>query len=190
MDSDLALLMDWRAGDKRAGEQLFARHFAAIYRFLAHRVGDAADELAQQTFLACVVACDRFRAQSTFRTYLFAIARKQLCNYFRRGEPGRKVELPVSSLADIITSMATRLGRAEQAAQLHVALAELSDDDRMLLELHYWQGLDAAALAEVFEATSGAIRVRLLRARRALHERLTQLACPDGPPAPPRRATL
>jgi RNA polymerase sigma factor (sigma-70 family) len=177
MDSDLALLVDWRIGDKRAGEQLFARHFAAIYRFFAHRVGDAADELAQQTFLACVVARDRFRAQSTFRTYLFAIARKQLHNYLRRGAPCRKIEPPASSLADIVTSMATRLGRAEQVAWLHVALTELSTDDRMLLELHYWQDLDAAALAEVFDATPGAIRVRLLRARRALHEQLTKLGC-------------
>lgn len=177
MDSDLALLVDWRIGDKRAGEQLFARHFAAIYRFFAHRVGDAADELAQQTFLACVVSRDRFRAQSTFRTYLFAIARKQLSNHLRRGAPLRKIEPAASSLTDIVTSMATRLGRAEQIAQLHLALTELSSDDQLLLELHYWQDLDAAALAEVFEATPGAIRVRLLRARRALHEQLTKLGC-------------
>jgi RNA polymerase sigma-70 factor (ECF subfamily) len=86
--------------------------------------------------------------------------------------------------------MATRIGRAEQAAQLHLALAELSADEQMLLELHYWQDLDAAALAEVFEATPGAIRVRLLRARRALHERLAQLGAPApaAPPAP--RAAL
>jgi RNA polymerase sigma-70 factor (ECF subfamily) len=177
MDSDLALLVDWRTGDKQAGEQLFARHFAAIYRFFARRVGDAADELAQQTFLACVVARDRFRAQSTFRTYLFAIARTQLCNYLRRSAPRRKIELPASSLADVVTSIATRLGRAEQNLQLHAALAALSTDDQMLLELHYWQDLDAGALAEVFESTPGAIRVRLLRARRALHAQLTKLGC-------------
>jgi RNA polymerase sigma-70 factor (ECF subfamily) len=180
MDSDLALLVDWRSGDRRAGELLFARHFAAIYRFFAHRVGDVADELAQQTFLACVAARDRFRAQSTFRTYLFAIARKQLCGYLRRGEAGRKDELPASSLAEVITSIATRIGRAEQAAQLHAALTALPADDRMLLELHYWQELDAAALAEVFETSPGAIRVRLVRARRALHERLVQLPSTAG----------
>src|SRR5262245_53128434 len=83
MDSDLALVGRWRTGDKRAGEELFARHFTDIYRFLANRAGDAADELAQQTFLACVQGRDRFRGGSTFRTYLFAIARKQLYSHLR-----------------------------------------------------------------------------------------------------------
>ena len=40
-------------------------------------------------------------------------------------------------------------------------------EQQTLLELHYWHELDAEALGEVFDATSGAIRVRLLRARKA-----------------------
>jgi hypothetical protein len=38
MDSDFALLERWCAGDASAGEQLFTRHFADIYRFFEHKV--------------------------------------------------------------------------------------------------------------------------------------------------------
>jgi RNA polymerase sigma factor (sigma-70 family) len=175
MDSDLELLDAWRAGNRRAGEDLFARHFADIYRFFEHKTGGDADELAQQTFMACVAARDTFRAQSTFRTYLFAIARNQLYSHLRRAPQRAQIDFAITSLAEVVTSLATRLGRAQQIEQLRAALSELPADDQLLLELHYWHDLDAAALGEVFEAAPGTIRVRLLRARRALHARMTEL---------------
>jgi RNA polymerase sigma factor (sigma-70 family) len=175
MDPDLALLEAWRAGNRRAGEDLFARHFADIYRFFEHKTADDADELAQQTFMACVAGRDSFRAQSTFRTYLFAIARNQLYSHLRRAPQRAQIDFAITSLAEIVTSLATRLGRAQQIEQLRVALSELPADDQLLLELHYWHDLDAAALGEVFEAAPGTIRVRLLRARRALLARMTEL---------------
>src|SRR5262249_33855997 len=92
MDSDLALLQSWRAGNKQAGEDLFTRHFTDIYRFFEHKAGDAADELAQQTFMACVAGRDSFRGQSTFRTFLFAIARNQLYSYLRRASQRAQVD--------------------------------------------------------------------------------------------------
>jgi RNA polymerase sigma-70 factor (ECF subfamily) len=45
-------------------------------------------------------------------------------------------------------------------------------EQQTMLELHYWEELDIAALAEVFETTTGAMRVRLHRARTALREKL------------------
>jgi RNA polymerase sigma-70 factor (ECF subfamily) len=83
VDPDLGLLEKWCTGDSNAGQELFTRHFADIYRFFEHKVGPDADDLAQQTFMACVSSRDRFRRRSTFRTYLFAIARNQLYSGFR-----------------------------------------------------------------------------------------------------------
>ena len=84
-DPDMALLEQWRAGDREAGQALFARHFREIYRFFEYRVGGDADDLAQRTFLACVTARDQFRGLSSFRTFLFAIARNELYT-FRKDE--------------------------------------------------------------------------------------------------------
>jgi RNA polymerase sigma-70 factor (ECF subfamily) len=168
VDDDLALLTRWRSGDAPAGQQLFARHFADIYTFFQHKVAHDADELVQRTFTACVAARDHFREQSSFRTYLFAIARNQLYSYLRKLPRGEHVDFEVTSIAEIVTSLASQLGRLQQIEQLRRALATLPAEQQLLLELHYWHELDAAALAEVFETTPGNIRVRLLRARTAL----------------------
>jgi RNA polymerase sigma factor (sigma-70 family) len=176
MDADLLLLERWRAGDKRAGEDLFARHFADIYRFFEHKVGAETDELTQKTFLACVRARDQFRGQSSFRTYLFTLARHELYGHLR-GLPRRRgeVDFEVTSIAELVTSASGRLERAQQVELLRAALRELPAEQQLLLELHYWHELDAVALAEVFGANAGAIRVRLLRGRKALREQMERL---------------
>jgi RNA polymerase sigma-70 factor (ECF subfamily) len=176
VDPDLLLLEQWRGGDEQAGHQLFARHFAAIYRFFEHKSGSEADELTQRTFLACVAAKDQFRSQSSFRTYLFTIARNELYAHLRRQTHNQALDFELTSIAEIATSPSSRLDRARRIDRLRCALAELPAEQQLLLELHYWHDLEAAELAEVFGASAGTIRVRLLRARRALRERIAASA--------------
>lgn len=176
MDPDLALLEQWRAGDEPAGHQLFTRHFASVYRFFEHKSGAEADELTQRTFLACVAAKDQFRNQSSFRTYLFTIARHELYAHLRRQTQNQLLDFELTSIAELGTSPSSRLDRARRIDRLRTALTELPAEQQLLLELHYWHDLDAAELGEVFGTTAGTIRVRLLRARRALRERIAASA--------------
>jgi RNA polymerase sigma factor (sigma-70 family) len=189
-DEDLVLLARWRGGDRGSGEALFSRHFADIHRFFEHKVGADADELTQRTFLACTAARDQFRAQSSFRTYLFTIARHEFYAYLKGRAVSPDVDFSVASLADLITTPATRIARAQEAARLGTALSCLPTDQQMLLELHYWHDLDAAALAEVFAIAPGAVRVRLLRARRALRDLLASGASVPGEAGDPLTRSL
>jgi RNA polymerase sigma-70 factor, ECF subfamily len=164
-----------------AGEDLFARYFTEVYRFFEHKLGGNADDLVQATFAACITARDRFRRQSSFRTYLFAIARNQLCTFLRRLPRGEHVDFEVTSIAELVTSLGSKLGCARQVERLRHALAELPVAHQLLLELHYWHELDAGGLAEVFETTPGAIRVRLVRARQALRARMGEFDPTEAP---------
>lgn len=179
VQDDAALLVQWRSGDQRAGQQLFGRHFDGLYRFFEHKVGGDADDLVQRTFTSCVAARDRFRGESSFRTYLFSIARNELYTYLRKLPKAEHVDFDVTSIAEIRTSLPGQLGNARDAHKLREALAQLPAEQQLLLEMHYWHELDAAALAEVFDTTAGAIRVRLLRARKVLRERIERSALVD-----------
>ena len=165
MQADSELLSHWRAGNAAAGEALFARHFDSLYRFFRSKCGHDADELVQATLLACVDARDRFRGESTFRTYLFVIARQKLHRFFATHPRFDPLE---SSVADITTSVRTVIARDERAEQLATALRTLPVDLQTLLELHYWEGLDQHALSEVFAVPPGTIRVWMHRARAKL----------------------
>lgn len=134
---DLALLESWRSGDKSAGEALFARHFDSLCAFFVTKCNDP-DDLVQRTLLACVNARDQFRAQSSFRTYLFAIARNELHQYLRRMQRDRdRLDFQISSVADLVTTPATRLARRAEQQRMVEVLRQLPVDQQTLLELFY-----------------------------------------------------
>jgi RNA polymerase sigma-70 factor (ECF subfamily) len=154
---DLALFQRWREGDDRAGHELFTRHFEEIYRFFAHKDAADADDLTQRTFLGCVKSRDHFRGDASFRTYLFSIARNELYTYLRRLPKAEHVDFDEVSIASLVTSARGKLDRAREVERLREALADLPAEQQLLLELHYWHGLDAPELAQVFETGDGAI---------------------------------
>lgn len=174
MDADATLLDRWRNGDQASGRALFQRYFDALFRFFATKCDDP-DELVQATFLALVKAKDQFAGRSSFRTYVYQIARHELYRHLRGLQRARTFDPELSSIALIVTSPASRLARSEDHRRLLEALRELPVEQQTLLELHYWEDLDAAALAEVFEVSPAAIRTRLTRARSALRERMAEL---------------
>jgi RNA polymerase sigma factor (sigma-70 family) len=169
VDPDLEQLQRWRDGDTAAGEALFARYFDSLAGFFATKCHGEADELVQRTLLACLRAKDQFRAQSTFRTYVFTVARHELYHHLRaRKRDDQRLDFSITSVAELVTTPATRLARDAERRKLVEILRTLPVEQQTLLELHYWEDFDMDALAEVFETTPGAIRVRLHRARKEL----------------------
>ncbi|MFT3771482.1 MAG: sigma-70 family RNA polymerase sigma factor [Minicystis sp.] len=172
MDADLILLDRWRDGDRSAGQDLFKRHFPDVHRFFDNKCRGDADDLVQRTFYQCVRARDRFRGQSSFRTYLFSIARHELYQHLRDVRRDVQLDFHVTSIAEIVTTAGSRLARAQQTERLRHALSSLPVEDQVLLEMHYWHELDSTALGEVFEMPAATVRTKLARARKALRARL------------------
>ena len=175
--ADHELLDRWRAGDAAAGQQLFERHFDSIYGFFETKCETEADELVQATFLACLRAKEQFRKESSFRTYLFTIARNELYRSLRgKRRDGERLDFEASSIADLVSTPGTRMARNQEHKQLIEALRRLPVEQQTLLELHYWEDMEIAQLAEVFEAPAVTIRTRLHRARKALRELMEGMA--------------
>lgn len=173
--ADETLFGRWREGDQVAGRELFSRYFRPLYRFFANKC-DEPDEMAQATFLALVKAKAQFEGRASFRTYLYTIARNELYRHLRGLQRTRQFDPELSSIADLVSSAGAKLARNEDHRRLCEALRTLPVEQQTLLELHYWEGMDATALAEVFESNSTAIRKRLHRARIALREAMVATA--------------
>ncbi len=172
MDPDLELLDRWCAGDRRAGNELFQRHFDSVCRFFQNKLDRDFDELVQTTFLACVRSRDQFRRQSSFRTYLFTIARHELYGYLRRRRRDQNIDFGVTSVADIETTARGLLDRHKEHERLLQALRILPVEQQLVLELHYWEDLSPTELAEVLDIPAATARTRLFRARQALRAQM------------------
>lgn len=176
MRSDNELLEAWRTGDTRAGKELFERHFRALRRFFTNKVDlHEVEDLMQRSFMGCVEAVERFRGDSSFRTFLFAIARRQLYKHFRdqRVEAGRRADdLSITSVAELGRTPSSIVRARQEGELLLTALQRISVDHQTVLELHYWEQLSTDEIAHICEIAPATVRTRLHRARHALRAEL------------------
>lgn len=177
MDPELELLRSWRAGDNRAGNELFELHFDAIYRFFYGKIEDsAAEELAQDTFLSIVQNRDGLHEHRSVRAYLFTVARNKLYDLLRkRARVLPPVDLSESSLEDLGLTPTGLFARQREEQILLQGLRGLPVELQILMELRYFEGLRGPELAEVLAIPEGTVRSRLRRAHRLLRERLERL---------------
>lgn len=169
--SDRELLTAWRDGDNAAGDELFKRHFHSIRVFFRNQVTDsgAQEDLTQDTFLRLQRSADNFRGDSSFRTFLFAVARYTLLDYLRkRGHAVDPATLDRSSIADLAPGPVSILVKKEQEKRLVVALRQLPINDQMIIEMYRWQELSAREIGEVMDMPEGTIRSRIGRSMKAL----------------------
>jgi RNA polymerase sigma-70 factor (ECF subfamily) len=168
---DAELLCAWDGGDEEAGNALLERHFSRVSRFFRDKVPDAAlEDMVQRTFLGCLEARSRFRADGSFRAFVLGIARRQLLLFIR--ERHRHGDPRNTTLRDLGPSPSSIFGRHEQEQRLLLALRSLPVDLQVALELSYWEELSIAELAEVLEVPEGTAKSRLFRARRLLRDAL------------------
>jgi RNA polymerase sigma factor (sigma-70 family) len=154
-----------------AFHELFDRHFIAVHRYLARRVGrDRADDLASQTFTVAFTRRASFRADaSDARPWLLGIATTLLMNE-RRAEQ-RSLETvdriqaqPVPPVAELAND-----GLDDKVA---AALAALDPDQRDVLLLFAWGELSYEEIAFALAIPVGTVRSRMSRARSYLRRRL------------------
>jgi RNA polymerase sigma factor (sigma-70 family) len=173
--TDLELFDAWTRGGKAAAAELFERHFEAVERFFRNKVTEGHDDLVQQTFEACIKSRDRFRRDSSFRTYLFAIAHNVLCGHFRSRKRDH-LEFTEVSACDLAPGPST-LFRARREQQLLLeGLRQIPLDYQIILELYYWEGLVGSAIAEIVEMPENTVRSRLRAGRKLLKAKLGELA--------------
>ena len=174
---DLELLDRWRGGDLEAGDELFNRHFASIHRFFRNKVGEEGlEDLVQQTFMACVEGKERFRSDSSFRTYLFGAAHNLLRDFYRKRRKSEAVDFADTSAVDAGAGPNTVVGKRREQRLLLEGLRRIPIDSQVVLELYYWEEMSASQTAKVLEIPEGTVRGRVRRAKELLRKELTRLA--------------
>ncbi len=171
---DTELLRRWGNGDRAAGGELIERHFATVFRFFRTKVHGEVDDLVQQTFLACLEARQRYREESSFKTFLLGIARYQLFSHYRMALKLKALDPEVTSLRDLGTSPSGHLARRDERTVLLDALRCIPLELQIVLELVYWEELDGPMIAQMLEIPLNTAYSKLRRAKAALREQLRE----------------
>jgi RNA polymerase sigma-70 factor (ECF subfamily) len=178
---DAHLVEASRNGDRDAFGELVLRYQDRLYHTVVHVVGSAEDALdvVQESFVQAYLKLESFRGNSAFYTWLYRIAMNRAISRRRRAKPTLSVEqtreVSGSEPIDQGDAPEARLMRAEQADQVHEALAALSEEHRTILVLREMEGCCYDSIAEILELPVGTVRSRLHRARLQLKAELERL---------------
>jgi RNA polymerase sigma factor (sigma-70 family) len=188
MGDRIAELEGHRMSSDRRGEQwftgLYADHYPDVVRYGIRRLADAdtSAELAQEVF---EVAWRRRRdVPDNGLPWLYGVARRLLANRWRAG----RTRPPTQALTDAVHATdAFEPSSVAIVADLHAALATLSETDQEILRLIGWEQLTVAEAAVVLGSTRTATKVRLHRARRRFAAALTPPVPTTAAPVTARR---
>lgn len=177
--TDEELIAAWEGGDESAGDRLARRYYVQLKGFFRTRVPhDEVEELAQQTLLHTVARTQRFRHASSFRHYVFCVARRVLADRHRqlRRSPDSPASTPETPALD--TTPSERLSRAEHRQQVQAAIDAIPDPYRKVLLMHL-EEVDNYEIASQLGINYNTVRSRLSRAMSALRRRLGLVARED-----------
>jgi RNA polymerase sigma-70 factor, ECF subfamily len=170
-DPDLPLVERFRAGERRAFDELVRRHQRAIFtvarRYLRNDA-DAAD-VAQQTFVRAFKALDGFRGAASVRSWLYRIAINVALNHVRDHAREKSQEIEENRLTTNATGP-QRIIAGEDAARLRAAIAELPPKQRMVLELRVFDDLSFKEVAELADCSENTAKVNFHYAVKKLRD--------------------
>jgi RNA polymerase sigma-70 factor (ECF subfamily) len=189
--TDLELLHRAQGQDFAAFEELVTRYEKRIYVLAMGllRQHQDAENVVQETFLALLEHLQDFREEASVSTWILRIATNQALKVLRkrRGLPTVPLE-PERSGGESYAALPhpefiarwrenpeDLAVRAEVRRLLDGALAELDEKYRLVFLLRDVEGLSVRETAEALGLSEANVKVRLLRARLLLRERLTRV---------------
>ncbi|MCH5198587.1 MAG: RNA polymerase sigma factor [Oscillospiraceae bacterium] len=134
---------------------------------------DAAEELAQDTFVKLLIKRPKNSGESSFKTWLYTIGRNTAIDYLRKKK--REKSVPLSDVAEILqaeTDLKESILKTERDKALFSAMGRLKKEYAEILWLTYFEGLSNEKSAKVLKKSRNAVAILNSRARAALKEEL------------------
>lgn len=175
---DGQLVSSYLEGDEKSLNILVDRYLKDVYNF-AYRLTNnqqAAEDIAQESFIKAWKNIRRFIPGNSFRTWLFAITRNTSIDWLRQKkeialssfEDERGINPLIETLADGQPLPNELIARAEDVAYVRALLSELNPEYREVLELRYSSNPTFAEIGEILKRPLHTVKSQHRRALAAL----------------------
>ena len=174
--NDLELIQQALAGDIDSFGRMVNRHRGAVQGLAYHWVGnfEDAEDIAQETFVTAYLKLGQLRQPECFAAWL----RKLTLNHCRKRLKKQKKMTPFDEIEDSAVapepSPAEVLEGKEMRRLVHRSLQKLSENNRLVITLHYLGGMSYQEIARFLDVPLSTVEGRLHRARKQLKGNLMQ----------------
>lgn len=174
-ERDEDLLARTAGGELPAFEELYARYARRLFGFALRmtRSPELVEEIVNDTLLAVWRSAASFDGRSKVSTWIFGIGYRKALHALsrRRDRAGEGAERPAPA-AEPRERPDAVYERAELGVILRRALRELPAEQRLVVELTFFQGLSYPEIAAVVDCPVNTVKTRMFHARRKLRDAL------------------
>ena len=172
---DFELVKRAREGDHAAFTQLVQAYRKRILGTIARLIGRPEDveDVGQEVFLRLYFSLDQLRSEEVFEPWLYRLTVNAAYDYLRRQRRRGEARMADLSEQHVMLADAAAGSRTQQEEQrrrqvretVQALLANVSEQDRILLVLKEIEGLSLKELEKIYRVNENALKVRLFRAR-------------------------
>jgi RNA polymerase sigma-70 factor (ECF subfamily) len=171
--SEQVLIGELLAGDRKAIGEFIRRYSDTVYAFVHRRLDQPglADDFVQEVFVAVWRKLSEFRGDSTLTTWLCAIARYKIADYYRErfqqllslDDPEFAGPTPEALIVN--EDFIEQIDRNTADTKAQTVLAAMPEALRAVLLWRYWDERPLADMAQITGKTPKAMERLLARAR-------------------------
>jgi len=171
---ELRLLERVAQGDRQAFQELYVGYHRRLARFLTRLTHGypIAEEIINDTMYVVWRKAAEFRGQSQVSTWIMGIAYRRALKALKRESNATHVPAIPGDEDSPATDATQRTDELHE--WIGQALAGLSAEQRMVVELTYYVGLSCQEIATIMECPVNTVKTRMFHARRKLRTALPQ----------------
>jgi len=164
-------------GDIESFSELVKEYRQTVHALCYHKIGDFqyAQDLVQETFLKAYLSLSQLRDPDRFSSWLYRIAINN-CNMWLRKRSQKTLSLKdPDKLQDTSPSIYEGYHKRELEIKVKKALSRLSENNRLVITLHYLAGHSYNEMAELLNLSLSTVKSRVHEGRKQLKEELVNM---------------
>lgn len=165
------LVLSYKSGNRKAMALLVKRWNPKLIRHIYYRTNnmEASKDIAQDSWIAIINGLYRLREPSDFGVWALRIANNKAVDWVRHQKKQRVLFESDSVLLKDITADSSKDPRM---TAIQIAYQQLESKYRMLINLHYRQGMSVKQMARILRISEGTVKSRLFKARNELKKKI------------------
>jgi RNA polymerase sigma-70 factor (ECF subfamily) len=171
ISQQLALVADFKAGNKEAYGLLYDEYIKPIYKFIYYKTHhkETAEDITSQVFMKAYNAIHSFNeTKGTFSAWLYQIARNTIIDHYRAVKPTQNIDdvWNLSSSENVARDVETRLELEKVQNYLRV----LPSEQRDIIIMRVWQEMSYSEIATVLGTSEAGCKMQFSRSIKKLRE--------------------
>jgi RNA polymerase sigma-70 factor (ECF subfamily) len=172
-------------GEINKFELLIEKYNKSVFRVICKRVPfHDQEQTVQEVFIKAFQSLSTFNIQKPFENWLITIAVRSCYDYWREQKRKKQVAFTATEErhdqwleqmenAHSIEKFEAEVSRKETLEMLEKVMKKLSPEDRLLVDLIYFEGWKLKEAAEILNWKLNKTKVRAMRARKKLRKEIT-----------------